>query len=67
MEQNITSYTALELEEAKRSLISTLSKCEKSFPKLKENSPQKTLLSRRIKSLVISVELIEKELSGLTK
>lgn len=59
-------YTKEELQEALRSHASTIHKCEKAFPKLKENSAQRTLLSRRIKALYISVDLIEKELSGLS-
>jgi hypothetical protein len=56
------SYSKVELEEAKRSIISTINKCEKAFPKVKESSAQQTLLKRRIEALRISVELIEKEL-----
>jgi hypothetical protein len=58
-------YTKDELEEALKSNVSTISKCEKALPKLKENSAQQTLLLRRIKALCISVELIERELSYL--
>lgn len=61
------TYTKEELEEALRSNRSTISKCEKALPKLKENSAQQTLLIRRIKALHISVELIERELLGLLK
>jgi hypothetical protein len=56
------SYSKIELEEAKRAIISTINKCEKVFPKLKERSAQQTLLKRRIEALCIAVELIEKEL-----
>lgn len=58
----MSSFTSEELIEAKRSLDSTLSKCEKAFVKLKENSPQHTLMIRRINALRISVDLIEREL-----
>lgn len=51
-----------ELEEALRSLDSTLSKCEKVLPKLKVGSPQHTLLVRRIKALQISLALIRQEM-----
>jgi hypothetical protein len=51
-----------ELEEALRSITSTLGKCEKVLPKLKEGSSQYTLLTRRIKSFQIALELINKEL-----
>lgn len=58
----MSSFTSEELIEAKKSLDSTLSKCEKAFVKLKENSPQHTLMVRRINALRISVNLIESEL-----
>lgn len=61
----MNSYTKEELQEAIRAIISTISKCEKTLPKLKENSAQQTLLSRRIKAFKISVDLIERELSTL--
>jgi len=58
--QNVMArYTKTELEEAERSLVSTLSKCEKALLKLKGNSAQRTLLERRIKALRISVDLIK--------
>lgn len=57
------SYNKIELEEAKRAIISTIHKCEKALPKLKESSAQQTLLKRRIGALRIAVELIEKELA----
>ncbi len=58
-------YTTGELEEAKEALVSTISKCEKSLLKLKDNSSQKTLLTRRIKALCISVDLIEDRIQEL--
>lgn len=61
----MTNYTKEELEEALRSIISTIGKCETAILKLKENSAQHTLLSRRIKAFRISVELIEKASSTL--
>lgn len=63
----MTKFAEEELEEALKSIVSTISKCEKVLPKLKENSAQQTLLKRRIKALQISVELIERELSDLRK
>lgn len=60
----MATYAKEELEEARRTIISTINKCEKALPKLKENSAQQTLLKRRIKALQISVDLIERELSG---
>lgn len=59
-------YTKIELEEAQRSLVSTLNKCDKAILKLKENSAQHTLLVRRIEALRISIDLINKELVALT-
>jgi phage-related minor tail protein len=58
------TYAKAELEETLRAIISTINKCKKIMPKLKENSAQNTLLKRRIKALQISVDLINKELSG---
>lgn len=55
-------YTREELEEALRAIVSTISKCEKVQPKLKEGTPQHTLLVRRIKALNIASALIEREL-----
>ena len=58
-------YTKLELEEARRAISSTINKCEKALPKLKESSAQQTLLKRRIKAFSISVELIDREFAHL--
>jgi hypothetical protein len=55
-------YTKEELEEALRAIVSTISKCEKVQPKLKEGTAQHTLLIRRIKALNIASELIKREL-----
>lgn len=57
-------YSEEELSEALRAIRSTISKCEKVQPKLKENSSQHTLLVRRIKALQISEKLIEREMEG---
>ena len=59
------SFTRIELEEAKRAIDSTISKCEKALPKLKDKSAQQTLLNRRIEALLISSELIDRELFRL--
>lgn len=61
----MTGYTKEELEEALKSNVSTIGKCEKALPKLKNHSAQKTLLSRRIKALHISVDLIKRALADL--
>ncbi len=53
-------YSAEELHEAHRALLSTLHKCEK-VDAAKLAKPQQTLLARRIAALKIALELIEKE------
>ncbi|PTS99300.1 hypothetical protein DBR11_12640 [Pedobacter sp. HMWF019] len=58
----MSSFTIEELLEAKNSIDSTRSKCEKAILKLKENSSQHTLMVRRIKALRIALQLIEREL-----
>jgi len=58
-------YSIKELEEAKFAINSTIGKCEKSLQKIIDKSPQKTLLTRRIKALKISEELIDKALLNL--
>ena len=63
----MAAYAREELEEALRAIVSTINKCEKVLPKLKENSAQQTLLTRRIKALRISVDLINRELSDLSE
>ena len=52
-------FTKEELEEAVRSISSTISKCEKVEPKLKQGTSQHTLLIRRIKAFNIALELIK--------
>ena len=59
------SFTQEELEEALRSIASTIGKCEKVQPKLKPGTPQHTLLVRRIKALQIASALITWELEHL--
>ena len=58
-------YSEKELEEAKFAIYSTIGKCEKSLQKIIDKSPQKTLLTRRIKALKISAELIDQALLNL--
>ena len=55
-------YTKEDLEEALRAIDSTISKCEKVQPKLKQGTSQHTLLMRRIKALYIASALIKREL-----
>lgn len=56
------SFTQHELQEALRAIASTIGKCEKVLPKLKEGSSQHTLLIRRINAFYIASALIEREL-----
>jgi hypothetical protein len=51
-----------DLEEALRSISSTLAKCKKVKPKLARGTSQHTLLVRRIKALQIASALITREL-----
>jgi hypothetical protein len=53
-------FTKEELEEALKSISSTLSKCEKVMEKLVNGTSQWILLDRRIKSFKISIFLIKK-------
>jgi hypothetical protein len=55
-------YSKQDLREALRAIASTIGKCEKIQPKLKEGTSQHTLLIRRIKALHIASSLIEREL-----
>ena len=57
------NYSTEELEEALRAIASTINKCEKVMPKLKQGTAQHTLLLRRIKALSIAEELIRRELT----
>ena len=52
------NFSKEELEEALRAITSTISKCEKVQPKLKQGTSQHTLLIRRIKALQIATALI---------
>jgi hypothetical protein len=58
----MNKFTREELEEALRAISSTISKCEKVQPKLKQGTSQHTLLVRRIKALEIASILIKREL-----
>ena len=55
-------YTTSDYEEAQRALLSLIGKCEKAQTKLKEGTPQQTLLTRRIKAFYIALSLIERKL-----
>lgn len=54
------TFSTDELQEAYRSLLSTLRKCEK-IDSTKLGKSQQTLLKRRIDALKIALVLIEKE------
>ena len=55
-------FSKEDLEEALRAIASTISKCEKVQPKLKQGTSQHTLLVRRINALNIASALIKREL-----
>ena len=55
-------YTKEELQEALRAIDSTIRKCEKVQPKLREGTSSHTLLARRIKAFRIAAALIQREL-----
>ena len=55
-------YTPEELAEARRSIDSTLRKCEKALEKLRPGSSAHTLTVRRIRAFRIALELIDREM-----
>ena len=55
------TFTAEELSEAHRSLLSTLKKCEKVLESDKLPQSQRTLTERRVAALKLALTLIEKE------
>ena len=59
-------YTTEELLEARRSIASTQSKCEKALLKLQPGRSQHTLTARRIAAFKIALELIDQELTQMT-
>lgn len=59
----VDRLTKQDLEEALRAIASTISKCEKVQPKLKQGTSQHTLLTRRIRALYIASALIQRELA----
>lgn len=59
-------YTTEELLEARRSITSTLNKCEKVILKLQPGKSQHTLTARRIAAFRIALDLIERELNSMT-
>jgi len=61
----LENYSIEDLEEALRAISSTIGKCEKVQPKLKEGTSQHTLLIRRIKAFRIAEALISRELDAI--
>ena len=57
----LPSFTAEELSEAHRSLLSTLKKCEKVLESDKLPQSQRTLTERRVAALKLALALIERE------
>lgn len=53
-------YNSKDLEEARNTLIGLLPSIQSIYEKSKEGSPQKTLLERRITSMELAIEEIEK-------
>lgn len=60
----MNTYTAEELTEARRSIDSTLHKCEKALLKLTPGRSQHTLTTRRIRAFQIALALIDRELDA---
>ena len=56
-----TGFTTDELLDAHRSLLSTLSKCEKVLKSARLPQSQRTLTKRRVAALKLALSLIEKE------
>ena len=54
-----------ELNEALRSIESTLNKCEKALTKLREGTSQHTLTARRIEAFRVAVTLIKEKLEAI--
>lgn len=53
------SYTREDLAEARKVLNGLMPSLENAYAKLKEGSPQRTLLERRVKALELAVEVVE--------
>ncbi|HOV69013.1 MAG TPA: hypothetical protein PLZ84_01665 [Clostridia bacterium] len=60
----MNQYSKQDLEEAIHSIESTISKCEKVLPKLKQGTAQHTLLVRRMKAFQIALVLMKEKLEG---
>lgn len=60
----MSSYPKEELSKATIVIESLIHKCEKSLVKLTDTTSQHTLLSNRIESLKIALDLIEREIEN---
>ena len=58
------THTPEELAEARRSIDSTLRKCEKALEKLRPGTSSHTLTLRRIRAFRIALALIDREMDG---
>ncbi|PDY50239.1 hypothetical protein, partial [Bacillus cereus] len=58
--QQSHQYSQEELIEARNVLVGLLPSIERAYDKSKVGSPQRTLLTRRIKALELSVQAIDK-------
>ena len=58
------TYTPEELAEARRSIDSTLRKCEKALEKLRPGTSSHTLTLWRIRAFRIALALIDREMDG---
>ena len=65
MDREPVCYNRRELTEALRSIQSTLGKCEKALPKLREGSSSHTLTARRIDAFKIAIMLIKEKMKLL--
>lgn len=59
----MSGFSREALLEARRSIASTLSKCEKALTKLRPGTSSHTLTARRIQAFKIALELISRELA----
>jgi len=59
------SFAKEELQEARRAIASTISKCEKAQLKLREGTPQFSLTRNRINAFRIAVALINERLEEM--
>jgi len=59
------SFAKEELQEARRAIASTISKCEKVQLKLREGTPQFSLTRNRINAFRVAVALINQRLEEM--